>query len=127
MTQRSFRKLNQKREMLTVEQKIEKFILRNSDNGYFTKISTISNKFNISEDRTWNVMGDLLVEGKIESIHDKFSGEMKLCRIGKIYAIMNSSQKRKKVHRKKLHKKPKKLQSSNDKGNVFSTVKSKED
>ena len=107
MPQRSFRKFSQKRNPLTTEQKIEKFILRNSDNGYFTKISTISKKFEISEDRTWEVVGELLTDGKIESRHDRFSGEMKLCGTGKIYDILKSGQNRKRTSRKRFQKKSK--------------------
>ena len=105
MSQRPFRKFNQGKKPLSTEQKIEKFVLRNSDNGYFTKISTISKKFEISESRTWDIIGELLTEGKIESTHDEFSGEMKLCATGKTYVILNSEQKRKKITRKKFQKK----------------------
>ncbi|MCE2614313.1 MAG: hypothetical protein LVO36_00260 [Nitrosopumilus sp. (ex Thoosa mismalolli)] len=114
MSQRPFRKFNQKRKPLSTEQKIEKFILRNSDNGYFTKISTISKKFEISDDRTWGVIGELLIDGKIESTHDEFSGEMKLCRTGKIYLILNSEQNRKRRSRKKFQKKSKSKKSKEE-------------
>ena len=114
MSQRPFRKFNQKRKPLSKEQMIEKFILRNSDNGYFTKISTISKKFEIPDDRTWDVIGELLTDGKIESTHDEFSGEMKLCETGKIYLILNSEQKRKKISRKKFQKKSKPKKSKDE-------------
>lgn len=104
MPQRQFRKFNKKRRPLTTEQKIEMFILRNSDNGYFTKISTISKKFDIPEDRTWGVIGELLTDGKIESTHAGFSGEMKLCSTGKTYVILNLEQQRKRTSRKKFQK-----------------------
>lgn len=107
MSQRPFRKFNQRKKPLTTEQKIEKFVLRNSDNGHFTKISTISKKFVISEDRTWDVVGELLTDGKIESTHDEYSGEMKLCATGKTYVILNSEQKRKKIQQKSKPKKSK--------------------
>lgn len=87
--------------------------MRNSDNGYFTKISTISKKFEISESRTWDVIGELLTDGKIESTHDEFSGEMKLCGTGKIYVILNSEQKRKK-HLGKNSKKNQNQKKTND-------------
>ena len=80
---------------LTTEQKIEKFITRNSDNGFFTKISTIQHKFEISENMTWSIVGQLLVEGLLESTHDTVTGEMKLCKVGRTYSIMNLEQKRK--------------------------------
>lgn len=114
MSQKPFRRFNQKRKPLSKEQMIEKFVLRNSDNGYFTKISTISKKFEISEDRTWNIIGELLTDEKIESTHDEFSGEMKLCRTGKMYLILNSEQNRKKFSRKKFHKKSKPKKSNEE-------------
>ncbi|AJM92506.1 MULTISPECIES: hypothetical protein [Nitrosopumilus] len=90
-----FRKFTKKRPSLTTEQKVEKFILRNSENGFFTKVTTIPYKFEISESKAWDVIGELLSNGTIESVHDEFSGEMKLCKVGQTYSIMNSEQKRK--------------------------------
>ena len=80
---------------LTTEQKIEQFILRNSKNGYFTKVSTIPYKFEISESIVWSIIGELLSSGTIESTHDEHTGEMKLCGTGKMYSIMNLEKKRK--------------------------------
>lgn len=85
---------------MTIEQKIERFILRNSQNGFFTKTTTIPYKFEISENRAWDIVGELLINGLIESIHDEFTGEMKLCETGKIYRIMDFERNRK---RKKSH------------------------
>ena len=90
-----FRRFTKKGPSLTTEQKIEKFILRNSDNGYFTKVTTIPYKFEISESKAWDVVGELLSDGKIESIHDEFTGEMKLCETGKTYMIMDLEKRRK--------------------------------
>jgi len=92
---KSYRNFKKKEPSLTVEQKIEQFVLRNSANGYFTKVSTIPYKFEVSEDMTWTIVGELLSNGSCESIHDEFSGEMKLCAIGKTYKIMDMEQKRK--------------------------------
>ena len=83
-----FRKFRNTGPTLTVEQKIEQFILRNSKNGYFTKVSTINFKFEISESRAWEVVGELLFNGSIESIHDQNTGDMKLCECEKTYQIM---------------------------------------
>lgn len=91
---KSFRRFK-KEPSLTREQKIEQFILRNSKNGYFTKVSTIPYKFDISEDTAWNIVGELLTSGSLESIHDEFTGEMKLCETGKIYMVMDLEKKRK--------------------------------
>ena len=80
-----FRKFSQRAKPLTTDQKIKSFVLRNSKNGYFTKVSTLSYKFEISEDRAWEIVGELLDDGAIESIHDERTGEMKLCESGKTY------------------------------------------
>jgi len=91
---RPFRKFQKKESSLTTEQKIEKFILRNSDNGYFTKVSTISFKFEISQNKVWGIMGELLSNGTIESVHDEITGEMKLCKVEKTYSIMGLEKNR---------------------------------
>jgi len=90
-----FRKFRRKEPSLTREQKIEKFILRNSQNGFFTKVSTIPYKFEISESRAWEIVGELLSNSTLESIHDEITGEMKLCETGKTYFIMDLEKKRK--------------------------------
>lgn len=92
---RPFRNFRKKEQSLTTEQKIEKFILRNSKNGFFTKVSTIPYKFEISESKSWDIIGELLSSGLLESIHDDRTGEMKLCENGKIYEIMDLERKRK--------------------------------
>ena len=103
---RSFRRFK-KEPSLTTEQKIEQFIIRNSNNWYFTKVSTTPYKFEISEDVTWGVVGELLSSGLLESIHDEFSGEMKICETGKTYLIMNLEKRRKREKHKNLKmKKP---------------------
>jgi len=103
---RSFRRFK-KEPSLTKEQKIEQFIIRNSKKGYFTKVSTISYKFEISEDAAWSIVGELLSSGVLESIHDEFSGDMKLCEAGKIYLIMDLEKRRKREKYNKLKmKKP---------------------
>ena len=84
----------------TMEEKIKSFVIRNSKNGYYTKVSTLSYKFEISEERAWEIVGGLLDEGLVESVHDENSGEMKLCETGKTYIILNLEQKRKYQKRK---------------------------
>ena len=105
---KSFNKFRKKRPSISTEQKIKEFILRNSKNGFFTKVSTIPYKFEISESRAWDIVGELLADGKIESIHDEFSGEMKLCETGKTYVIMNLQRKRKKDDSSSVKKKTQK-------------------
>ncbi len=92
---KSFRRFKKREPSLTREQKIEQFILRNSKNGFFTKVSTIPYKFEISESNTWDIVGELLSNGLLESIHDEITGEMKLCETGKTYSIMDLERKRK--------------------------------
>ena len=101
-----YRNFRKKEPNLTVEQKVEQFVLRNSGNGYFTKVSTIPYKFEVSEDMAWTIVGELLSNGSCESIHDEFSGEMKLCATGKTYQIMDMEQKRKR-DRYRMNKKSK--------------------
>jgi hypothetical protein len=86
---KQFRKFRNTGPTLTIEQKIEQFILRNSKNGYFTKVSTINFKFEISESKAWEVVGELLFNGNIESIHDQNTGDMKLCEDEKTYQILD--------------------------------------
>jgi len=102
-----FRKFNRKEPSLTREQKIENFILRNSKNGFFTKVSTIPYKFEISESMAWDVVGELLSNGSLESIHDEITGEMKLCETGKTYAIMDLERRRKREKFNSFKKKKK--------------------
>ncbi len=83
-----------------MEEKIKSFVIRNSKNGYYTKVSTLSYKFEISEERAWEIVGGLLDEGLVESVHDENSGEMKLCETGKTYIILNLEQKRRQEKRK---------------------------
>ena len=111
---KSFRKFKRKEPSLTIEQKIEQFILRNSKNGYFTKVSTIPYKFEISESKAWDVVGELLSNGALESIHDEFTGEMKLCETGKTYSIMDLERKRKRERPNSFKKKNTNQKSKNN-------------
>lgn len=90
-----FRRFTKREPSLTTEQKVAQFILRNSKNGFFTKVSTIPYKFDISESMAWSIVGELLSDGTLDSIHDQTTGDMKLCETGKIYAIMDLERKRK--------------------------------
>ena len=91
---KSFRKFERRSKPQTTEEKIKSFVIRNSKNGYYTKVSTLSYKFEISQDRAWEIVGQLLDEGLVESVHDENTGEMKLCETGKTYIIMDLEQKR---------------------------------
>ena len=99
-----FRNFRQRAKPLTTDQKIKSFVLRNSKNGYFTKVSTLSYKFEISPDRAWEIVGELLDEGEIESSHDERTGEMKLCESEKTYNIANLELKRKREKTKEFKK-----------------------
>jgi len=102
-----FRKFKKREKPIPIEGKITNFVLRNSKNGYYTKVSTLPQKFEIPEDRVWQIVGELLDEGKIESTHDEKSGEMKLCEFGKTYVILNldRQRKRQKIKESKENKK----------------------
>ena len=89
----------------TTEEKIKEFVLRNSKNGYYTKVSTLSYKFEISQDRAWEIVGGLLDDGFIESFHDQKSGEMKLCETGETYNILKLEIQRKRQKSKEFKKK----------------------
>lgn len=103
-----FKRFKRREPSISIEQKIEKFILRNSKSGFFTKVSTIPYKFEISESRAWDIVGEFLTNGPFESIHDEFTGEMKLCETGKIYSIMDLERKRKREKFSSFKKKRKK-------------------
>ncbi len=107
-----YRNFKKREPSLTTEQKVEQFVIRNSKNGYFTKVSTISYKFEVSEDMAWSIVGELLSIGLFESIHDEYSGEMKLCETGKTYVILDLERKRKRDKYRDKNKQSKKKQSS---------------
>ncbi|MCV0400719.1 MAG: hypothetical protein K5777_01870 [Nitrosopumilus sp.] len=109
---KQYRNFKRKEPSLTTEQKVEQFVARNSKNGYFTKVSTIPYKFEISEDMAWSIVGELLSSGSFESIHDEYSGEMKLCETGKTYSILDLERKRKRDKFKDSKKQSKKKQPS---------------
>ena len=92
--------------------KIESFVLRNSKNGFYTRVSTISKKFEIPQKKAWEIIGQLLDGGKIEAVHDQKTGEMKLCEIGKVYEILSLDQKRKRERRNLKKSNPNKMKNS---------------
>ncbi|MBL7002057.1 MAG: hypothetical protein ISR80_04805 [Nitrosopumilus sp.] len=102
-----YRNFKKREPVIPIEEKIKQFIIRNSKNGYFTKVSTIPFKFEISESKVWDIVGELLIDGSIESIHDENTGEMKLCEVEKTYFIMDLDMKRKREKFKSFKKKPK--------------------
>lgn len=118
-----FRKFKPRTKPVTTEQKIKSFVLRNSKNGYFTKVSTLSYKFEISQDRAWEIVGELLDDGSIESTHDERTGDMKLCETGKTYSIANLEQKRKREKIKDFKKTKKAARSKNTKNEPKNTKK----
>jgi hypothetical protein len=96
---KSYRNSGRRSKPQTTEEKIKSFVLRNSKNGYYTKVSTLSYKFEISPDRAWEIVGVMLDDGLVESVHDENTGEMKLCETGKTYFIMDLEQKRRQQKR----------------------------
>ena len=75
---------------------------------YFSQFGEVE-LVEIPEDKAWEIVGGLLTDGDLESIHDEFTGEMKLCEAGKTYLIMNLEQQRKrqKSQEFKMNKKQK--------------------
>jgi len=102
-----FRRFKRREPSVPIEQKIEQFIIRNSKSGFFTKVSTIPYKFEISESKAWDIVGELLSNGTLESIHDEITGEMKLCETEKTYSIMDLERKRKRAKYSSFKKKKK--------------------
>ena len=96
---RSYREFKKSGKQLTTEQKIEGFVIRNSKNGFFIKVKTMPFKFEISEDRTWDVVGELLSNGTVEATHDGHAGDMNLCEAGKTYEMLDLEQKKKKMQK----------------------------
>jgi len=110
-----FKRFSKREPSLTTEQKVAQFILRNSKNGFFTKVSTIPYKFDISESMAWGIIGELLSDGTLDSIHDLVTGDMKLCETGKIYTIMDLERKREK---EKFRERKKKINPLKNKPNT---------
>ena len=107
-----YRNFKKREPNLTMDQKIEKFVSRNSQNGYFTKVSTISHKFGVSEEMMWSAVGGLLSNGLFESVHDEYTGEMKLCEYGKTYSIIGLERKRKREKYRSANKNQSKVKSN---------------
>jgi len=112
---KSFRRFTKREPSLTTEQKVAQFILRNSKSGFFTKVSTIPYKFDISESMAWSIVGELLSDGTLDSIHDPVTDDMKLCETGKVYTIMDLERKRKK---EKFRENKKKINPVKNKSNT---------
>lgn len=89
------RKPFRKERVVTTEEKIANFVIRNSRNGFFTKIPTLVTKFEISEDEAWATVGSLLDGDSIQCVHND-RGEMKLCERGKSIELLQKEQERRK-------------------------------
>jgi len=78
---------------MSTEDKVRNFVIRNSKNGFFTKLSTISTKFNITEDESLVIAGFLLNDNTLECArsHD---GQMKLYQTGCLNKIKQEQRKR---------------------------------
>lgn len=71
-----------RRETATKDELIKNFVIRNSRNGFFTRVHTIATKFETSDDEAWSLIGMLLADNSIECVHDS-RGEVKLCEAGR--------------------------------------------
>ena len=67
-----FRRFKKREPSVSVEKKVEMFILRNSKSGFFTKISTIPYKFEISESKAWDIVGELMRRENLEKLRNVF-------------------------------------------------------
>lgn len=86
---RKFDKRPRKRESPpTTEDLIKNFVIRNSRNGFFTKIPTLAFKFEIPADSAWEIAGSLLADNVLECMHDERTGDPKLCEAGKSYEVL---------------------------------------
>jgi len=100
---RPFRKFSRKpfsrAPTVTMEEKIKSFVVRNSRAGFFTKLTTISFKFEIPEDEAMSLLSMLLADNVLEIRHDDF-GEAKLCEAGKSFEVLQKEQKRRSEKRR---------------------------
>ena len=69
------------------------FVIRNSKNGYLTKLSTISEKFGITEDEALVIAGFLLNDNTLECARSR-DGQMKLYEAGHLSEIRRAQKKR---------------------------------
>jgi len=85
-----------------MEDKIKSFVIRNSRAGFFTKLTTVSFKFEIAQDEAMSILSMLLADNTLEIVHDDF-GEAKLCEAGRSYDVMQ-----KELQRRSEKRRPKK-------------------
>lgn len=81
-----------------IEDRIRDFVIRNSRNGFFTRVQTVATKFGISKDEAWSLAGTLLADNSIECVHSR-DGEAKLCEIDCSVEIMSKERQRRKMSR----------------------------
>ncbi len=84
LSYRKFKKFDRKFKRpppVSTEDKIKSFVIRNSRNGFFTRLKTLAFKFEITEDEAWGISGALLSDNVLECFHDE-KGEVKLCEVG---------------------------------------------
>ncbi len=99
----------------TTEELIKNFVIRNSRNGFFTKIPTLSFKFEIPQDAAWEMAGTLIAENVLEVIHDERTGDPKLCEAGKSYEVLQKEMQRRREKAKEFRKKEGKHQKTSAK------------
>ena len=87
----------------TMEDKIKSFVIRNSRTGFFTKLTTVSFKFEIPEEEAMSNLSSLLADNALEIIHDD-NGDAKLCEAGKSYDVMQKELKRKREKKRPMRK-----------------------
>lgn len=77
----------------SIEDKIRHFVVRNSRLGFFTRLSTVAQKFGMTEDRALEISGFLLAGNILECVYGR-NGEVKLCEAGRRSEIRQQEHKR---------------------------------
>lgn len=103
MSQYKKRRYSHGKKRTSDQEKIKDYIIKNTKNGYFTRVSTIARRFEIPTSKTWEIIGELLVDESIESYHDH-TGEMKVCGYGQVFRLLNQVNKNPKSKFHNKHK-----------------------
>lgn len=69
------------------EEEARALVLRNSRGGRFTGVGDIARALGITEGRAWDAVGDMLLGGGVECVHDG-AGRARLCEAGSSGRIM---------------------------------------
>jgi phosphoribosylaminoimidazole-succinocarboxamide synthase len=90
---RKFDRRGPRRPTESTEERIKRYVLHNSQMGYFTRLDTITTKFNLTENEALTLSGFLLADNKFECVHSR-SGDIRLCEAGKRDELRQEEYKR---------------------------------